>query len=283
MSVYLAPRSLDEALEARRANPEFVVLAGGTDLLVGAQQRPEPPGIIDLFGLADLVGVTAEPDGTVVIGAATTFAAIARSDLVGRELSCLGAAAREVGALQIQNRGTIGGNIATSSPVGDSLPVLLALDAEIEVAGEDGQRIIPYQHFCTGYRETALAIDELIVSVRVPPRPAGLRQFWRKVGTRQAQSISKLSVAATARLEGGVIAEVRIGLGAVADRPIRARAVEAALLGQPPGRELAVRAGAVLATEITPIDDVRSTAAYRLQVAQNVVGRFVSSLVEEPG
>jgi xanthine dehydrogenase small subunit len=283
MTTFLAPRTLDEALAARRANPDFVVLAGGTDLLVGAHRRPEPPGVIDLFGLVDLVGVTVEADGSVVIGAATPFAAIARSVWVGRELPCLAAAAREVGALQIQNRATLGGNIATSSPVGDSLPVLLALDAEIEVASQDGQRIIPYQHFCTGYRRTALGPDELIVAVRVPPRPPGLRQFWRKVGTRRAQSIAKVSVAATGRVAGGAVAELRIGLGAVADRPVRARAVEAAVIGQPVGGDLGARAAAALAGEIRPIDDVRSTAAYRLAVAQSLVRRFVQSLSEEPG
>jgi CO/xanthine dehydrogenase FAD-binding subunit len=227
--------------------------------------------------------VSGDADSSVVIGAATTFAEIARSVLVGSELPCLAAAAREVGALQIQNRGTIGGNIGTSSPVGDSLPVLLALGAEIEVASEPGQRIIPYEHFCTGYRTTALGADELIVSVRFPPRPRHLHQYWRKVGTRAAQSISKVAVAATAEVSGGTIAAVRIGLGAVAERPVRAYRVEAALIGERPSAELAALAATELGAEITPIDDVRSTAAYRLHVAQNVVARFVMSLVEEPG
>jgi xanthine dehydrogenase small subunit len=277
-SEYLRPASLEEALRARRAHPEYLVLAGGTDLLVSAAHKPEPPGILDLFWLAALVGVAAEPDGTIAIGAGTTYAQLLRSELVRLELPALWAAAREVGALQIQARGTLGGNLATSSPVGDTLPVLLALDAEVELASESGTRRVPYGEFVTGYRTTALGPDELIAAVRIPPRPAGARQYWRKMGTRRAQSISKVMLAACAQVEGGVIRHVRLALGAVADRPVRARAAEAAVLGQVPGAQAAARARAALAGEIRPIDDVRSTAAYRLAAAQNVVARFIESL-----
>lgn len=278
MTDYLRPETLEEALRARRAHPEFVVLAGGTDLLVGAIHKDEPTGVIDLFGLAPLCGVEEQGDGGLRIGAATTYAALIEHPVIRRALPMLAAAAREIGALQIQARGTVGGNLATSSPVGDSLPVWLALDAAIELASERGRRTVPYSEFCTGYRTTAMAPDELIVAVLVPPRPNGLVQHWRKVGPRRAQSISKVMLAAAAALEGDRIGHVRIALGAVADRPIRAAAVEAALQGQKPGPELAARAAEVLATEITPIDDVRSTAAYRLRVAGNLVARFVLSL-----
>jgi len=279
MTEYLRPASLDGALRARREHPDYTVLAGGTDLLVGSTQRPDPPGMIDLFGLAPLVGIGEDADGTVWIGAATTYAAILASGLVARELPILVAAAREVGALQIQARGTLGGNIATSSPVGDTLPVLLALDAVIELASEArGSRTVAYESFLTGYRTTALAGDELITRVRFPTRPIGARHYWRKMGTRRAQSISKVMVAGCAALDGGVVRHVRLGLGAVADRPVRARAAEAALLGLPPGPEAVERVRSALASELHPIDDVRSTAAYRLAAAQNAVGRFVESL-----
>jgi xanthine dehydrogenase small subunit len=278
MTDYLRPESLEEALRARRAHPEFVVLAGGTDLLVGAIHKHEPPGVIDLFGLAPLCGVELAAGGALRIGAATTYAALIADETVARELPMLVAAAREIGALQIQARGTVGGNLATSSPVGDSLPVWLALDASIELASERGPRTVPYTDFCTGYRTTALAADELIVAVHVPPRSPGLVQHWRKVGPRRAQSISKVMLAATAVLDGGRIAGARVALGAVADRPIRATGVEAALNGHQPGPELAERAADILAAEITPIDDVRSTAAYRLRVAGNLVARFVEML-----
>jgi xanthine dehydrogenase small subunit len=279
VSEYVRPASLDEAAAARAAHPEWVVLAGGTDLLVGSDRKDGPSGVIDVGGLAALTGVSRQADGTIVIGAATTYVEILRSELAQHELSCLTAAAREIGALQIQARGTLGGNIGTSSPVGDSLPPLLALDAAIEVASSArGSRVIPYAEYCTGYRTTRLAPDELIVAVRFPPRPAGLTQVWRKVGTRRAQSISKVMMAAAAVVDSGVIGHVRVALGAVAERPIRATEVEAALIGGAPGRELAERARAVLATSIEPIDDIRSRAEYRLRVAQNLVARFVEGL-----
>jgi xanthine dehydrogenase small subunit len=278
MTGYVRPSSLEAAVEARQAHPDYVVLAGGTDLLVSANSRPEPAGVIDLFGLAPLCGIAAEPDGSVVIGAATTYAAILASDVVQRELPSLAAAAREVGALQIQARGTLGGNVATCSPVGDTLPVLLALDSVIELASVRGRRSVSYDQFITGYRTTALAADEIIAAVRFPPRLPGTRHYWRKMGTRRAQSISKVMIAACAQLEGGALRHIRIGLGAVADRPLRARATEAALLGMPPGAAAASAARDALAGEIHPIDDVRSTAAYRLAVAQNGVARFVESL-----
>ena len=280
MTAYLRPSSLDEALAARRDHASYVVLAGGTDLLVSVNRRPPPPGIIDLFGLGALCGIAMEANGGVSIGAATTYAEILRSSIVRTQLPCLAEAAREVGALQIQARGTLGGNMATSSPVGDTLPVLLALDATVELASARGQRSVPYTEFITGYRQTALAADELIVRISFPPVPSGARQFWRKMGTRRAQSISKVMVAGCARVRDGVIEHVRIALGAVADRPVRALAAEAAVLGQAPGPKTAKLARQAVADSIRPIDDVRSTAAYRLAAGANVVSRFIEGLAE---
>jgi xanthine dehydrogenase small subunit len=277
VSEYLRPASLDEAVAARVAHPDWTVLAGGTDLLVAANQRPEPPGFIDLFGLAEIRGIEAGGDGAIAIGAATTYKELLESPLIAEELPMLRASAREIGALQIQARGTVGGNLGTSSPVGDTLPVWLALDAEIELVGPGGSRRVAYDQYCTGYRRTALAADELIARVHLPPRPAGLRQYWRKMGTRRAQSISKVMVAATAVVSDQVIERIRIGLGAVADRPIRARDAEAAAVGNTPAdAEPLVRAA--IRRQVIPIDDLRSTAAYRLTAAENVVARFLLSL-----
>lgn len=278
MSEYLRPATLEDALAARADHPDYMILAGGTDLLVAANKKDVPAGIIDVFGLAPLIGITAEDDGAIRIGASTTYSQILASELARRELPMLCEASREIGALQIQARGTIGGNIGTSSPVGDSLPVLLALDAEVEVASRSGARTVAYDQFCTGYRTTALAADELIVAVRIPPRPDGLRQMWRKVGTRSAQSISKVMIAAAARVSDGVIDHVRIGMGAVAAQPIRADKVEAVMQGARPDASLGDAVRAAVAEQITPIDDVRSTARYRLRVAQNVLVRFALSL-----
>ncbi|MBP6628762.1 MAG: FAD binding domain-containing protein [Kofleriaceae bacterium] len=276
-TTYLRPRDLAEALAARAAQPAWMVLAGGTDLMVSARHRPTPAGILDLWRLPGLGGVSASADAAWVrIGAGATWLEVGRDPLVSARLAPLALAAREVGALQIQARGTVGGNVGTSSPVGDSLPALLALDAELELASARGTRRLPYRQFCTGYRTTALAADELIVAVHVPVPAAGVRLGWRKVGTRRAQSISKIMAAAAITVDGDRVVSARVALGAVADRPIRVGAVEAAVVGRRvgPGGDAADAARAALAGAIRPIDDVRSTAAYRLQVAQNVVARF---------
>lgn len=280
MTELIRPANLDEALAARKQHPDLVVLSGGTDLLVTAYKTPPPEIALDIFGLEEITGITQEDDGTIAIGAAATYLAIITDRAVVDELPILVDASREVGALQIQSRGTLGGNIGTSSPVGDTLPVLLALDAEIEVASVDGRRRIAYSEYCTGYRTTKLAPHELIVAIRFPPRPAGLRQFWRKIGTRRAQSISKVMVAAAGQVTDGSIEHVRIALGAVANRPIRAEAAEAAAQGQPPTRETALAVRDALAQEIKPITDLRSTADYRLSVSLNVVARFIEHLGE---
>jgi xanthine dehydrogenase small subunit len=274
---YLRPRSLDEAVAARAAHPDWLVLAGATDAMVGAAHRPEPVGLLDLWGLGELRGIRRDGDA-IVIGAATTWRDVTADAVVASEIGILAAAAREIGALQIQARGTIGGNIATSSPVGDSLPVLLALDASVELASVRGARRVAYRDFCTGYRVTAMAPDELIAAVRVPVPARGTRLFWRKVGTRRAQSISKVMAAAALRVDDSVITEARIGLGAVADRPIRAVAAEVAIVGQFAGENAADAAVLALAAQLRPISDIRSTAEYRLTVAQNLVRRFVLSL-----
>lgn len=274
MTGYLRPRTVAEAVAARAAHPDWLVLAGATDAMVNAPHRPAPAGILDLWGLAELIGVRAGA-GEIAIAAATPWQVIQRDEAVLRSIPILAAAAREIGALQIQVRGTIGGNVATSSPVGDSLPVLLALDAVVDVASVRGMRTIAYRDFCVGYRTTALAADELIAAVRIPVPGAGVRLHWRKVGTRRAQSISKVMAAAAIEVAGGVVTSARLALGAVADRPVRVTAAEAAVIGQPVGPASADAAAAAVRSSITPIDDVRSTAAYRLEVAANLVRRFV--------
>jgi CO/xanthine dehydrogenase FAD-binding subunit len=272
MTAYLRPRDLDEALAARAAHPDWMVLAGGTDLMVNANHRAAPPGMLDLWRLAELCFVR-HADGAIAIGAGTTWLEVERDPAVQAHAAPLAAAAREIGALQIQARATLGGNVGTSSPVGDSLPVLLALDAELEVASPRGHRRVAYRDWCTGYRTTQLAADELIVAAHLPlPGPA-TRTAWRKVGTRRAQSISKVMGAAAITLDGDTVVDARIALGAVADRPIRIAAAEAAVRGLRLA-DAADAARAAVASAIHPIDDVRSTASYRREVAANLVARF---------
>ena len=277
-SEYVRARSLAEALDVRAARPEWTVMAGCTDLMVNANHKHAPPGILDLWRLPGLCEVTATAHG-VTIGAGATWLEVQRHPLIAGTFAPLAAAAREIGALQIQARATVGGNIGTSSPVGDSLPVLLALDAELELASAArGYRRVAYRDYCTGYRKTLLAPDELIVAAHLPTPAETTRTTWKKVGTRRAQSISKGMGSAAFDVVGGVVREARVALGAVADRPIRIAAVEAAVRGLAP-KQAADAARVALRTAIKPIDDVRSTAAYRLDVAANLVARFFSDLV----
>jgi len=274
VSQYLRPRDLSEALAARAAHPDWMVLAGGTDLMVNANHRAAPKGILDLWRLPTICFVRIA-DASISIGAGTTWHEVERHPAIRERILPLALAAREIGALQIQARATLGGNVGTSSPVGDSLPVLLALDAELEVASVRGRRRVPYREWCTGYRTTQLATDELIVAAHVPVPGATTRTTWRKVGTRRAQSISKVMGAAAITVDGGVVTDARVALGAVAERPIRIAAVESAVRGLAL-TDAADAARAALRSAIRPIDDVRSTASYRREVAENLVARFFS-------
>jgi CO/xanthine dehydrogenase FAD-binding subunit len=200
----------------------------------------------------------------MTIGALSTFTDLIRSRDVNRRLPMLAAAAREVGGAQIQNRGTIGGNVANASPAGDTLPVLAAAEATIVLRSSAGSRRVPFGAFYTGYRLTAARPDELIVALEIPVIRG--RQWFRKVGTRAAQAISKVVMAGV----GGQ--RPRLALGSVAPTVVRLPATEAALAARASIEE----AQAALASEIAPIDDVRSTADYRRRVAANLLARFVT-------
>jgi xanthine dehydrogenase small subunit len=249
-------------------------LAGGTDALVERSAGiADRRGYLDLGALDELRGIRLEA-GTLVIGAAVTYAELRHHPLVAEHVPVLAEMAGQVGAAQIQNRGTLGGNLATASPAGDSLPVLLALDAEIVVGGARGERTIAVAGFFPAYRRTALAPDELILRILVPVRP-DRRVAFRKVGTRRAQSISVVVLAVAWSREAGCMRDVRVALGSVAPTPIRARATEAAMEGGGPTAEIAAHAAATLTAEIAPIDDVRSTAEYRRAVAGRVLSRVI--------
>jgi CO/xanthine dehydrogenase FAD-binding subunit len=252
-------------------------LAGGTDLYVQmtGELGPPPARLLDLWRLHELRGITLEP-GALVLGALTTYTEIRRSPICREHLPALVEAAATIGAAQIQNRGTLGGNAANASPAGDTLPVLLAADAELVAGSARGQRTIPASEFWPRYREPALAPDELLLRVRLP-LPARREVRFRKVGTRRAQAISKVVIAIAWREDasGGPWRDVRVALGSVAATPIRAAATEAALEGRQPIPEVADRAADTLANEIQPIDDVRSTAAYRRMAAARVLHRLV--------
>ncbi|HEY4190764.1 MAG TPA: xanthine dehydrogenase family protein subunit M [Candidatus Limnocylindrales bacterium] len=267
----LSPRSLTEAYAILAGSPHRP-LAGGTDLLVQltGEIGPAPERILDLWRVDELRGIRVRDDG-LEIGALTTYTQIRRSGDCAAHASSLVAAAATIGAAQIQNRGTIGGNVMNASPAGDTLPVLLALDASLVVGGPDGERAIAASAFWTGYRRTAVRDGELLLRVRIPIVP-GRAQAFRKVGTRRAQAISKVVLAASWRRDPDW-RDVRIAYGSVAATPVRATAAEAALDGAPATPDSIDRTVAALLAELHPIDDVRSTAAYRLEVAGRILRR----------
>lgn len=270
------PRSLHDAFAILAAGPHRPI-AGGTDVLVqiAGELGPPPERVIDLWRLDELRGIGLAA-GTLTLGALTTYTEIRRSALCREHLPALVEAAATIGAAQIQNRGTLGGNIANASPAGDTLPVLLALDAAIVVGGARGERTIPATEFWVAYRRTALEPDELVLRVEIPL--AGGREVrFRKVGTRRAQAISKVVMALAWREHGRTAgwSDVRVALGSVAATPIRAGATETLLTGRHPTPETADLAAETLAGEIHPIDDVRSTADYRRVVSARVLHRML--------
>jgi xanthine dehydrogenase small subunit len=257
----LRPATLAEAFRMLRAEAPLTPLAGGTDIYVSLQfGTSKDTRYLDLWQLRELRGI-ARTTGVLRIGALSTHTEIANSAEVTAVIPILQSAAREIGGIQIQNRGTLGGNIANGSPAGDTLPVLAVADAQLVLGSADGERRVPFTQFYTGYRQSVLRADELIVAIEIPPVEG--RQYFRKVGTRAAQAISKLVIA------GVKSAQPRVALGSVAATVVRLPRTEAALAAGD-----LTAAQRVLAEEITPIDDLRSTAAYRQRVASNLLARF---------
>jgi len=258
----LEPKSLADALKMLRDEGPLMPMAGCTDLYVslnfGALKETR---FLDLWRLGGLRKIALRGD-LLSIGALATYTNVIQSAIV--RLPMLVAAAREVGGVQIQNRGTIGGNVANASPAGDTLPVLSAADAVVVLQSAQGVRRVPFNEFYTGYRASVRRTDELITALEIAPIHG--RQWFRKVGTRAAQAISKVVVA-------GVVqpGATRIALGSVAPTVVRARRTEAALAG---GASIET-AQQTLRDEIAPIDDIRSTAEYRRRVASNLLARML--------
>lgn len=275
-------RTLDEALTCLAENKPnangWSLLAGGTDVMVLFEAGMlKPRRWLGINGLRELKGVRVGPDH-VEFGALTTYSEV-QEDVVARaEFPNLCQAAAETGGLAIQNRGTLGGNIANASPAADSPPALLVYDAELQLVSKAGSRWVRYADFHTAYKQTLLRPDELIASVRIRRPEKGLKHFYRKVGTRKAQAISKMVLAGATRVDGGKLENVRLALGSVAPTTVRCLRTEAVLEGQKPSVALTAAAVSALASDIAPIDDIRSTAAFRHRVAGNVLTSFLTSL-----
>lgn len=262
------PKTLTEAVERMATEPDrWRPFAGGTDLMVLLEAgKLNHRCFLSIWRLPELRGITIASD-SVTLGCLTTYTDVLRHETLGREFPLLASAAAETGGVATQNRGTLGGNIANASPAADTPPALLVYDAEVELLSSRGSHWLPYREFHTGYKTTRLGADELLARIRLPRNIAGFIHYYRKVGTRHAQAISKVCFAGMRNKSTG---EVRIALGSVAPVPLRCWKTEAAIRE---GRD----GPAELAAEIKPIDDIRSTAAYRLRVSQNLLKEFLDS------
>jgi len=275
----IAPGSLSGVLELLASAPgEWTPIAGGTELMVAhAAGRLSQAKLVSLWGIPDLRFITGNPD-TIVLGAATTFRDLRLHAGIATHLPLLATSASWIGSIANQSRATIGGNLVNGSPAADSSPALLVYDAEIELVSVRGKRRVPYAQFHTGYKRNIMAPDELLYAVHLPLRFAHHRQYLRKVGTRRAMAISKVALAATALHEDGFIREIRIAAASLTAFPTRLYQAESALLGQRIGPHAIRSARTALLAEAKPIDDIRSTAEYRIRVAANLLEEFLKDL-----
>lgn len=280
MAEVLRPKSLDAAL-AYRGEKRAIPFGGGTDLMVrhrgytGTKAHIEGP-VLFLDALKELHAIRMEEEA-LWIGAGATMSEILGfpgvPELLRQSLALIAAPA-------LRNRATLGGNICNASPAADSLPPLYVHEAQLVTMSSSGERMVPVEEFFTGPGKTILNEQEILYGMRIPLLPEG-RLYYRKVGTRRANALSKLSAAGYARIEAGRIADFRFSLGAVAPTVLRLREAEAALLGSPTGAIEATRIMELAEPRVRPIDDQRSTATYRKRVALNALAEFLYQLSEE--
>jgi CO/xanthine dehydrogenase FAD-binding subunit len=275
----ITSRSLSDVLARLAAEPGvWRPFAGGTDLMVLLEAGKLPhKNYLNIWNLEELRGIEVT-DQHVTLGALTTYTEVQQEKVLQKEFPMLCQAASETGGLAIQNRGTLGGNIVNASPAADSPPALLAYDAELELVSLKGERWVSYHGFHTGYKQMTIRADELLTRIRLTRRAEKLRHYYRKVGTRKAQAISKVCFAGTAHVRAEKIEDLRIALGSIAPVPLRCVQTEDALRGGELNQITIDRARAVLANEIVPIDDIRSTSNYRHQVSLNLLEDFLQQL-----
>ncbi len=273
------PASLSEALDfLAQDNGTWKPFAGGTDLMVLLEAGKLPHrNYLNIWNLSELRGIEIT-DTDITLGALTTYTDVQNNRTLREEFPMLCQAASETGGLAIQNRGTLGGNIVNASPAADSPPALLAYDAELELVSAKDPRTVPYSSFHTGYKQMNIRPHELLRAIRLPRTTKPRTHYYRKVGTRKAQAISKVCFAAVGSQEGNQVDDVRIALGSVAPIPIRCPQTENALPHKVIDADTLNAARAALTSDISPIDDLRSTRDYRLRVALNLLTDFLANL-----
>ncbi len=276
----LYPKNLSEAFallanEKTRGRP----VAGGTDLMVqwSSGVLPIPERVIDVFNLSELKDIR-ETAEAVEIGSGVTHMQLRSSPLVQKSLPALAASAATIGGIQIQSRGTMGGNVANASPAGDLAPALMITGGFVVMASAQGERKVELNRFYLGYRKIDLRPDELIVRFILPKLPAGHQEGFHKLGTRKAQAISKVMGAWRGQIEQGVVKSLAVSLGSIAPVPVRLLELEKWIVGKTVNAKLLAEAERRAAAEVNPIDDIRSTADYRRWVSGRLVRKFLESL-----
>jgi CO/xanthine dehydrogenase FAD-binding subunit len=273
------PASLADALSMLENEPGiWKPFAGGTDLMVLLEAgKLQHRNYINIWQLDELREIEVTSDH-ITLGALTTYTDVQSNRILRSEFPMLCQAASETGGLAIQNRGTLGGNIVNASPAADSPPALLAYNAEVQLTSSTGSRWLPYHSFHTGYKEMQIRTNELLTRIRLPRETGSCYHYYRKVGTRKAQAISKVCLAAIGRKDGNKMSDIKIAFGSVAPIVVRCVRTEDSLRNQTLN-DSAKRIGVEsLINEITPIDDIRSTASYRLRVATNLLADFLERL-----
>jgi CO/xanthine dehydrogenase FAD-binding subunit len=275
----VTPGTLPAVLSLLKSEPgTWLPIAGGTDVMVqyGAGKLSARK-LVSIHNLPELrrIGVT---PAEIQIGSGCTFTELREHDLIYAEFPLLASAARWTGGIANQNRGTLGGNIVNASPAADSLPALLAYEAELILVSAQGERRVPYTTFHTAYRKTKLAPDELVRSICLPRQFSAHHHHTRKVGARNAQAISKVCMAALARITNQKVDDIRIAMGSIAPTPLRLVETERIIKGANIDSTLILAAKNTAAAEVRPIDDIRSTARYRATVAGNLVAEFLANL-----
>ena len=275
----VSPGSLGAVLAALQDDPgKWLPIAGGTEIMVlySAGKLPQR-NLVNLWNLPELRQIRVEKD-TLGIGGGCSFSQIRSHPVISAEFPLLAQAAAWIGGIANQNRATLAGNLANASPAADSPPALLAYEAEIELISTRGSRRIPYKDFHLGYKRTALVPDELIYALHLPRRFAGRHSYARKVGTRNAQAISKVCIAAQAKIADGRIETIRIGMGSIAPIPLQLVEVEQVLAGCPADCLPVSECLRLMSAAIAPIDDIRSTREYRGHVAANLLQECLQTL-----
>ncbi len=283
---YHKARGIGEALDLlRRYGEGAAVLAGGTDILVEWKNGlRSPTHLIDIKGILSLEGIRLHPEGSLRIGPLTSLEDLSRSPLLEKGWSLLAKAASKIGSWQVRNRGTLGGNICHASPCGDTLPALLCLEATLIIAGKEGERVIPLEDFFLGPGQCALAPGEIFTGVLLPAAPGGSRGVYEKFSLRRAMDLAVVGVAVLGAVDPkeGVFSDIRIGLGAIAPTPLRARKAEALLKGARASQEMIREAAECAKEESAPITDIRGSEWYRREMVGHLTEEALREILPSP-